>query len=137
MVENLSFKIIYKKNERKGKYQEDFFLMKKGKSNKEDAFGFAQERYIPVQQIHGIIQKAQEQEIDFKGEDSNPHYTGYFLPEFKLETSNIVDYRIKFVRPYETLLLKIEEYNPNLFLKGKHDHVQLELILEEKYEGEF
>ena len=35
----------------------------------------------------------------------------------------------------ETLMLKITEYNPNLFLKGKRDHIQLELILEKKYEG--
>lgn len=130
----MSFKIIYKKNERKNQYQEDFFLLKKGLSDKKNEFGFAEKKYIPIQEIHGIVQRNQPQEIDFKGEESNPYYTGYFLPEFILDTSEIADYRIKYIRPHETLLLKIDQYNPNLFLKGKRDHIQLELILEKKYE---
>lgn len=136
MVEYLSFKTIYKLNKRRNKYQENFFLLKKGISHNTDEFGFGKEKLLPVQEIFGIIQKPQEQEIDFKGEESNPAYTGYFLPNFILETDEIADYRIKYVRPHETLLLKISEYNPNLFLKGKRDHIQLELILEKKYEGD-
>ena len=134
MVETLSFKTIYKKNRRRNKYKEDIYLMQKGSSHEEDEFGFAEKKYIPVQKIHGIIQRPQNQQISFKGEESNPSYTGYFCPEFLLETSEIADYRIKYVRPHETLLLKITSYNPNLFLKGKRDHIQLELILEKKYE---
>lgn len=133
-MEYLSFDIIYKKNKRVGKYQEDFFLMKKGLSQEKNELGFAKEKYIPIQQIHGIIQREQSQRIGFKGEESNPYYTGYFLPEFILETSEIANYRIKYIRPHEELLLKISQYNPNLFLKGKRDHIQLELILEKKYE---
>jgi hypothetical protein len=136
MVAYLSFLTIYKKNERVKQYQEDFFLLKKGLSNTKNEFGFAKEEYVPIQQIHGIIQKPQEQQMDFKGEESNPMYTGYFLPEFILNTSEVADYRIKYIRPHETLILKIDEYNPNLFLKGKRDHIQLELILEKKYEGD-
>lgn len=127
----MSFKTIYRKNKRK---DEKLFLLKKELSDKEDAFGFAKDDYSTVQQIKGIVQKAQEQEIDFKGEESNPHYTGYFFPTFIIETSKVADYRIKYVRPHETILLKIEEYNPNLFLKGKRDHIQLEMILEKKFE---
>lgn len=127
----MSFKTIYRKNKRK---DEKLFLLKKELSDKEDAFGFAKDDYSVVQQIEGIVQKAQEQEIDFKGEESNPHYTGYFLPTFIIETSKVADYRIKYVRPHETILLKIKEYNPNLFLKGKRDHIQLEMILEKKFE---
>lgn len=127
----MSFKTIYRKNKRK---DEKLFLLKKELSDKEDSFGFAKDDYSTVQQIEGIVQKAQEQEIDFKGEESNPHYTGYFLPTFIIETSKVADYRIKYVRPHETILLKIEEYNPNLFLKGKRDHIQLEMILEKKFE---
>lgn len=127
----MSFKTIYRKNKRK---DEKLFLLKKELSDKEDAFGFAKDDYSTVQQIEGIVQKAQEQEIDFKGEESNPHYTGYFLPTFIIETFKVADYRIKYVRPHETILLKIEEYNPNLFLKGKRDHIQLEMILEKKFE---
>lgn len=127
----MSFKTIYKKNRRK---DESFSLMKKGTSGEEDALGFSKHKYIPIQDIFGIIQGAQKQEIDFKGEESNPKYTGYFLPDFILDTNEIADYRIKYIRPHETLLLKIDEYDPNLFLKGKRDHIQLELILEKKYE---
>ena len=127
----MSFKTIYRKNKRK---DEELFLLKKELSDKEDSFGFAKDDYSVVQQIEGIVQKAQEQEINFKGEESNPHYTGYFLPTFIIETSKVADYRIKYVRPHETILLKIEEYNPNLFLKGKRDHIQLEMILEKKFE---
>jgi len=107
--------------------------MKQGISDREDELGFSKKKYIPVQEIHGVIQKPQEQQIDFKGEESNPMYTGYFLPEFIINTDEVADYRIKYVRPHETLLLKIAEYNPNLFLKGKRDHIQLEMVLEKKY----
>jgi len=126
----MSYKRIYRLNERK---DEKTFLMVLGDTNLEDAFGFTKVGFVEEQEIHGVIQRPQEQEIDFKGEESNPHYTGYFLPEFILKTEDLADYRIKYVRPHETLLLKIEEYNPNLFLKGKRDHIQLEMILEKKY----
>lgn len=131
MVEYLSFKTIYKKNRRK---DESFCLLKKGLSENKNELGFAKETYVPIQKIRGIIQGSQVQKIDFKGEESNPKYTGYFLPEFIINTSEVADYRIKYMRPHETLILKIDEYNPNLFLKGKRDHIQLELILEKKYE---
>lgn len=108
--------------------------MKKGFSGREDALGFAKEKLIPIQEIHGVIQRSQPQQISEKGEESNPLYTGYFLPEFILETSEVADYRIKYERPHETLILKIDEYNQNLFLKGKRDHIQIEMILEKKYE---
>lgn len=127
----MSFKIIYKKNYRP---DESFCLLKKGFSHEENDLGFTKEKYLPVQKIYGIVQKSQVQQIDFKGEESNPAYTGYFLPNFIINTDEVADYRIKYIRPHETLLLKIAEYNPNLFLKGKRDHIQLELILEKKYE---
>lgn len=127
----MSYKTILRKNFRK---DEQYFLMKKGLSDNEDIFGFSEEKYIPIQEIHGVIQRPQEQQIDFKGEESNPMYTGYFLPEFIINTDEVADYRIKYVRPHEIILLKIAQYNPNLFLKGKRDHIQLELILEKKYQ---
>ena len=125
----MSFKTIYRLNRRK---DEKLYLMGLKSSNYEDELGFAKTEIAEL--IHGVVQRPQGQEIDFKGEESNPHYTGYFLPDFILETDKIADYRIKYVRPHETLLLKIEEYNPNLFLKGKRDHIQLEMILEKKIE---
>ena len=129
----MSFDIIYDMNVRD---DESLFLMKKGMSLEEDEFGFGKEKYFEEQEIHGIIQRAQTQEIGFKGEESNPHFTGYFLPEFLLNTSEVANYRIRYIRPHETLILKIENYNQNLFLEGERDHIQLELILEKKYEGD-
>lgn len=129
----MSFEIIYDLNKRD---DEQIFLLKKSMSDEEDFFGFGKEKYFEEQEIHGIIQRAQRQEIGYKGEESNPNYTGYFLPEFILKTSEIADYRIKYIRPHETIILKIEEYNPNLFLMGERDHIQLELILEKKNEGD-
>ena len=129
----MSFKTILRKN---FPNDEKYFLMKKEFSEEEDVFGFAQEDFTIVQELQGVIQRTQIQDIDFKGEESNPKYTGYFMPDFIINTDKVADYRIKFVRPHETLLLKIDEYNPNLFLMGKRDHIQLEMILEKKYEGD-
>lgn len=126
----MSFKTIYRLNRRK---DEKLYLMGLEATDYEDELGFADTKFTELQEIRGVVQRPQEQEIDFKGEESNPHYTGYFLPDFILETDKIADYRIKYVRPHETLLLKIQEYNPNLFLKGKRDHIQLEMILEKKF----
>ena len=130
----MSFKTIYRLNRRQNEYKEDFYLLKRGISHEKDELGFANEKFLPVQQIRGIVQKSQMQQIAEKGEESNPLYTGYFCPEFILDTSEVADYRIKYVRPHETLILKIIEYNPNLFLRGKRDHIQMELVLEKKYE---
>ena len=106
MVAYMSYKTILRKNFRK---DEQYFLMKKGLSDNEDIFGFSEKKYIPIQEIHGVIQRPQEQQIDFKGEESNPMYTGYFLPEFIINTDEVADYRIKYVRPHEIILLKIAQ----------------------------
>jgi len=50
-----------------------------------------------------------------------------------LEAEFLNDYRIKFERPYETMLMKIVRYNPNLFLRHGRHHVKLLLSLEKKY----
>ena len=126
----MSFKTIYRLNKRKN---EKIYLMGLKLTDYEDELGFANTAFSELQEIRGIIQESQDQEIDFKGEESNPHYTGYFLPDFILETDKIANYRVKYERPHETLLLKIQKYDPNLFLKGKRDHIQLEMILEKKY----
>lgn len=126
----MSFKTIYRLNKRK---DEKIYLMGLKLTDYEDELGFANTAFSELQEIRGIIQESQDQEIDFKGEESNPRYTGYFLPDFILETDKIANYRVKYERPHETLLLKIQKYDPNLFLKGKRDHIQLEMILEKKY----
>lgn len=112
---------------------EQMILMKFDKTLNQDEFGFAKETLVEIQEIHGVIQLFQNEEISFKGEESNPNYTGYFLPEFILETSKLADYRIKYIRPHETQILKISSYNPNRFLRHTRDHIQLQLILEKKY----
>ena len=97
-----------------------------------DELGFPKEGLEQVMEIHGIIQDIQAMEINEKGEESNPSYIGYFLPEFSLKTNSIANYRIQYDRPYEKQILKIVEYSPNLFLRHTRDHIRLRLELEKK-----
>ena len=115
---------------------ETLTLMKLGLSEEKDELGFAKEAYIPIQKLRGIIQEPQNLDIDFKGQESNPGYVAYLMPDFDLEAENLNDYRIQYERPYETMLLKIVEYDPNLFLRHKRHHVEIHLILEKKYARE-
>ena len=126
------------KNILKRTYRDDetLTLMKLGLSEKKDELGFAKEAYIPIQKLRGIIQEPQNLDIDFKGQESNPGYVAYLMPDFDLEAENLNDYRIQYERPYETMLLKIVEYDPNLFLRHKRHHVEIHLILEKKYARE-
>ena len=124
------FKNILKRTHRK---DEKITLLKKGTSRQKNELGFAKEQYIPIQTLQGIIQEPQELDIDFKGQESNPMYVAYLMPEFNLEAENLSDYRIKYERPYETMILKIVQYDPNLFLRHKRHHVEIHLILEKKY----
>ena len=112
---------------------ETLTLMKLGLSEEKDELGFANEAYIPVQKLRGIIQEPQYLDIDFKGQESNPSYVAYLMPDFDLEAEDLNNYRIQYERPYETMLLKIVQYDPNLFLRHKRHHVEIHLILEKKY----
>lgn len=96
--------------------------------------GFIIDDYKPIQKLHGIIQSGQSLDIDYHGQESQVSYIAYLLPEFDLERENLNDYRIQYKRPYETMILKILSYNPNLFLRHKRHHVKIGLILEKKYE---
>ena len=125
------FKNILKRTRRP---DEKLILMKLGLSGKKDELGFSKEKYIPIQELDGIIQEPQILDIDFSGQESHPNYTAYLMPDFNLEAENLNDYRIKYERPYETMLLKIVQYDPNLFLRHKRHHVEIHLILEKKYE---
>lgn len=124
------FKNILKRTRRP---DEKLTLMKKGVSRKKNELGFAKETYIPIQELDGIIQRPQYMDIDDKGQESNPSYTAYVMPNFNLERENLNDYRIKYERPYETMILKFTSYNPNLFLRHKRHHVKIRLILEKKH----
>jgi hypothetical protein len=124
------FKNILKRTRRP---DEKIFLMKLGLSHEKNELGFAKEKYVPIEELGGIIQEPQQLDIDFKGQESNPMYTAYLMPTFNLEAENLNDYRIKYERPYETMILKIVQYDPNLFLRHKRHHVEIHLILEKKY----
>lgn len=126
------FKNILKRTHRP---DEVLTLMKKGVSREKNDLGFAEEKYIPIQKLCGIIQKPQYMDIDEKGQESHPTYVAYVMPTFDLERDNLNDYRIKYERPYETMILKIKSYNPNLFLRHKRHHVKFRLELEKKYDG--
>lgn len=124
------FKNIYKRTSRP---DEKIILMKKGVSEHKNDLGFAKEKYIPIQELQGIIQGDQDLDIDESGQESHPTYVAYLMPEFNLERENLNDFRIKYERPYETMIMKIMSYDPNLFLRHKRHHIQMFLILEKKY----
>lgn len=143
----ISFKELYRQFSRK---KEHVYLLKKTNKINEDSqieldeFGFAKKEYKDIEsdisevfEIKAIVQRAQEIDINEKGVESNPLYYAYCEPTFHLKQNEINNYRIKYVKPYETLIMKILEYNPNLFLgsnKGSHHHhIRLKLLLEKKY----
>ena len=141
----MSFKELYHTFNRP---DEQIYLLKKKSINKDgkvilDEFGFAKTEYKDIEssedktyKIKGIIQQPQKIEINEKGVESNPYYTLYCFP-IHLKMTELNEYRIKYVKPYETCILKIVEYNPNLFLGGKQHstqhHVKMKLLLEKKY----
>lgn len=135
------FKNILKRTKRddekltllKAEYVEEKNLQKDELGFVKNDLGFSKIKYIPVQTLQGIIQEPQHLDIDFKGQESNPAYVAYLMPTFNIEASNLNDYRIKYERPYETMILKIVSYDPNLFLRHKRHHVEIHLILEKKY----
>jgi len=125
------------KNILKRTYRDDekITLMKLGLSEQKDELGFSKEKYIPIQELHGIIQGDQDLDIDDSGQESHPGYIAYLMPEFNLERESLNDFRIKYERPYETMIMKIMSYDPNLFLRHKRHHITLILLLEKKYNG--
>lgn len=112
--------------------EEKIYLIGKTTLPQKDEFGFAQTTYGDIQELTGVIQRDQNIEIAEKGTESEPRYTGYFIPDFILETNKINEYRIRHERPHETLIMKIIEYNPNLFLEHTRDHIQMTLIVDKK-----
>lgn len=124
------FKNIYKRTSRP---DEKIILMKKGVSENKNDLGFAREKYIPIQELQGVIQGDQDLDIDESGQESHPTYVAYLMPDFNLEREDLNEFRIKYERPYETMIMKIMSYDPNLFLRHKRHHIQMFLILEKKY----
>lgn len=102
---------------------------------RKDDVGNISEEWEDVQELHGVIQHRQDENIDYQGRESTLTYHGIFLPEFKLETDKLSNYRVKFIRNYEVLYLFIKEYDPNNYLFDKQHHITLIMDEDKKYFG--
>ena len=102
---------------------------------KKDEVGNISEKWEDVQELHGVIQHRQDETIGRQGRESSLTYHGIFTPEFDLETDKLSNYRVKFVRDYETLYLFIKEYDPNNYLFDKQHHITLVMEEDKKYQG--
>ena len=107
-----------------------------------DEIGNIKDTWEDLQVLSGVIQHRQYEKqrnrvlsITEAGEESTVRYYGYFDPTFSLKTDALADYRVKFVRDYETLYLKILEYDPNNYLRDNHHHIVLGMERDRKYEG--
>lgn len=107
-----------------------------------DEIGNVKETWQDLQELSGVIQHRQYEKqrnrvlsITEAGEESTLRYYGYFDPTFSLKTDALADYRVKFVQTYETIYLKIIEYDPNNYLRADHHHIVLGMERDRKYEG--
>lgn len=107
---------------------------------KKDAVGNLKEQWITIQELQGVIQHRQREDITEAGQESKTRYGrqgyyGYFIANFQLETNKLANYRVKFVRDNEIVYFRIMEYDPNNYLRDKNHHVVLGLIEDKKYFG--
>ena len=124
----LQKRIIHKKEEK---------LLKDEVGNiiRKDEVGNISETWEDIQELHGVIQHRQDENIDYQGRESSLTYHGLFTPDFDLETDKLSNYRVKFVRDYETLYLFIKEYDANNYLRDKQNHITLVMDEDKKYFG--
>ena len=92
-------------------------------------------KWEDIQELHGVIQHRQDDNADVQGRESTLRYHGIFTPDFDLETDKLSNYRVKFVRPYETLYLFIKEYDANNYLGQNQHHITLVMDADKKYFG--
>lgn len=118
-------------------YEKDNKQLKDDVGNiiRKDDVGNITEEWEDVQELHGVIQHRQDDEADVQGRESSLTYHGLFTPDFDLETDKLNNYRVKFVRDYETLYLFIKAYDPNNYLRGKQNHITLVMDTDKKYFG--
>lgn len=100
-----------------------------------NAVGNIVERWEDVKILEGVIQHRQDEKISEAGEESEILYTGYFRSLFHLDTNKLANYRVKFIRDYEILYLKIIEYDSNNYLRSNHHHIVLKMKEDKKYKG--
>jgi len=103
---------------------------------RKDEVGNIAKEWQDIQELHGTIQHRQDDKTDTQGKESDVTYHGIFTPEFTLEMNQLANYRIKYVRNYETNYLYIKEYDPNNYLFDKQHHITLILQEDKKYHGE-
>lgn len=133
----LQTRILYDKD-RKNKVLKDEI----GNIVTKDDIGNIKEEWMDIEELSGVIQHRQYEKeknrvlsISESGIESTIRYFGYFDPTFNLNTNKLDDYRVKFIRDYETLYLKIIEYDANNYLRGKHHHIVLGMDEDRKYYG--
>lgn len=102
---------------------------------RKDEVGNITEEWEDIQELHGVIQHRQDEDIDYQGRESDVTYHGLFTPDFDLETNRLSEYRVKFIRDYETLYFFIKEYDANNYLRDKQSHITLVMDLDRKYFG--
>lgn len=102
---------------------------------RKDEVGNIQEEWQDVQELYGVIQHRQDENIDRQGRESTLTYHGIFTPDFDLETDNLSLYRVRFERDYETLYLYIKEYDANNYLRSNQSHITLIMDEDKKYFG--
>ena len=102
---------------------------------RKDDVGNITEEWEDIQELHGVIQHRQDDEADIQGRESSLTYHGLFTPDFELETDKLNNYRVKFVRDYETLYLFIKQYDANNYLRGRQSHITLVMDEDRKYFG--
>ena len=124
----LQKRIVYKKEHKQLKDEVGNIIRK-------DEIGNLSEKWEDVQELHGVIQHRQDESIDYQGRESTLTYHGLFTPDFDLETNRLSEYRVKFIRDYETLYFFIKEYDANNYLRGNQNHITLVMDLDKKYAG--
>ena len=100
-----------------------------------DEVGNIKEQWVDILKLDGVIQHRQTEKITESGQESEIRYYGYFNPTFQLKTNKLADFRVKFVRDYETLYLRIIEYDANNFLRNRQHHIALVMKEDRKYFG--
>lgn len=133
----LQIRVIYEEDE-----EEKVLKDEVGNIINKDDVGNIKEEWVDIKELSGVIQHRQYEKeknrilsISESGIESTIRYFGYFDPNFDLNTNELDDYRIKFIRNYETLYLKIIEYDPNNYLRGKQHHIVLGMDEDRKYDG--
>lgn len=118
-------------------YQNGHHVIKDEVGNiiRKDEVGNIPNDWVNVQELHGVIQHRQDEEIDFQGQESALVYHGIFTPDFHIKTDKLSNYRVKFVRDYETLYLSIIQYDANNYLRDSQNHITLVMQEDKKFSG--